>query len=136
MKKDIENIEDIKLLINSFYDKVKADKTIGYIFNDIAKVDWENHLPVMYNFWENVIFFTGSYNGNPMTTHVRMHNVVHFTTDHFERWIKLFTSTVDELFEGEKAELAKQRAISIATVMQLKILHDYTTIPVLNKDNV
>jgi len=134
MKKDIENIEDIKLLINSFYDKVKADKTIGYIFNDIAKVNWEKHLPVMYNFWENVIFFTGSYNGNPMTTHVRMHNVVHFTTDHFERWIKLFTSTVDELFEGEKAELAKQRAISIATVMQLKILHDYTTIPVLNKD--
>src|SRR5690242_12105094 len=116
MKKDIQNIEDIKLLVNTFYDKVKSDKIIGYIFNDIAKVNWEKHLPVMYNFWENVIFFTGSYNGNPMTAHAKMHNVVHFTTDHFEQWIKLFTSTVDELFEGEKAELAKQRAISIATV--------------------
>jgi hemoglobin len=135
MKKDIENIEDIKLLVNSFYDKVKADNVIGYIFNDIAKVNWEKHLPVMYNFWENVIFFTGSYNGNPMTAHVKMHSLVHFTTEHFERWIKLFTSTVDELFEGDKAELAKQRAISIATVMQLKILHNHTTIPVLNKND-
>jgi hemoglobin len=134
MKKDIENIDDIKLLVNTFYDKVKADKIIGYIFNDIAKVNWEKHLPVMYDFWENVIFFTGSYTGNPMTAHVKMHNVVHFTTDHFERWIKLFTSTVDELFEGDKAELVKQRAISIATVMQLKILHNQPTIPVLNKD--
>lgn len=135
MKKEIENIEDIKLLVNTFYDKVKADKTIGYIFNDIAKVNWEKHLPIMYNFWENVIFFAGSYSGNPMTAHAKMHSVAHFTTEHFERWIKLFTVTIDELFEGYKAELAKQRAISIATVMQLKILHDHVPIPLLNKDD-
>jgi hemoglobin len=133
MKKDIENIEDIKFLINSFYDKVKADTTIGYIFNDIVKVNWEKHLPVMYNFWENVIFFTGSYSGNPMTAHVKMHSVVNFTSEHFERWLKLFTGTVDELFAGDKAELAKQRAISIATVMQLKILHGEVSIPVIKK---
>lgn len=131
MKKDIENIKDIKFLINSFYDKVKADTTIGYIFNDIAKVNWEKHLPVMYNFWENVIFFTGSYSGNPMTAHVKMHSVVNFTPEHFERWLKLFTATVDELFAGNKAELAKQRAISIATVMQLKILHGEGSIPAI-----
>lgn len=133
MKKDIENIEDIKVLVNTFYDKVKADGTIGYIFNDIAKVNWEKHLPVMYNFWENVIFFTGSYNGNPMTAHVKMHNIVQFTTTHFEQWIKLFTSTVDELFEGDKAELAKQRAISIATVMQLKVLHEGGAVPFIQR---
>lgn len=128
MKKDIENIDDIKLLINSFYDKVKADKTIGYIFNDIAKVNWEKHLPVMYNFWENLLFFTGSYNGNPMIAHEKWHKAIHFTSTHFEQWIKLFTSTVDELFEGEKAEMAKQRAISIATVMQIKIIHAHSPI--------
>lgn len=130
MKKDIENIDDIKLLVNSFYDKVKADKTIGYIFNDIAKVNWEKHLPVMYNFWENVLFFTGSYSGNPMIAHEKMHKAVGFTTTHFEQWIKLFTSTVDELFSGDKAELAKQRAISIATVMQIKIVHAHSTISI------
>jgi hemoglobin len=133
MKKDIENIEDIKFLVNSFYDKVKADATISYIFNDIAKVNWEKHLPLMYNFWENVIFFTGPYSGNPMTAHVKMHSVVNFTPEHFERWLKLFTGTVDELFAGDKAELAKQRAISIATVMQLKILHGEGSIPVIKK---
>lgn len=123
MKKDIQNIEDIKLLVNTFYEQVKKDEVIGYIFNDVAKVNWEKHLPVMYNFWENVIFFTGNYSGNPMTAHAKWHSVSAFTADHFQRWIKLFTSTVDELFSGEKAELAKQRAISIATVMQLKIIN-------------
>jgi len=134
MKKEIENIEDVKLLVNTFYDRVKADAVIGYIFNDIAKVNWEKHLPVMYNFWENILFFTGSYSGNPMTAHVKMHSVVNFAPEHFERWLKLFTSTVDDLFEGEKAELAKQRAISIATVMQLKILHEHNPIPVISKE--
>src|SRR5215510_13710532 len=132
MKNDIEHIDDIKLLVNNFYDKVKADETIGYIFNDIAKVNWEKHLPVMYNFWENVLFFTGTYNGNPMASHIGMHHKVNFTTNHFKQWLNLFISTVDEMFEGNKAELAKQRAISIATVMQLKILHDHAPIPVAN----
>lgn len=133
MKKDIENSDDIKLLVNSFYDKVKVDKTIGYIFNDIAKVNWEKHLPVMYHFWENVLFFTGAYSGNPMIAHEKMHKVVGFTSEHFEQWIKLFLQTVDELFEGEKAEQAKQRAISIATVMQIKIIHAHS--PISLSDN-
>lgn len=128
MKKDIENTEDIKLLINSFYDRVKADETIGYIFNDIAQVNWEVHLPVMYSFWEHVIFFTGSYNGNPMAAHIKMDSVVHFTAAHFEQWLKLFTATADALFAGDKTELAKQRAMSIATMMQLKILHAHKSL--------
>ena len=64
MKKDIKTREDIELLVISFYDKVKADDTIGYIFNDVAKVNWEKHLPVMFDFWENILFFTGGYLGS------------------------------------------------------------------------
>ena len=124
MKKDIQNIKDIELLVNSFYEKAKTDKIIGYIFTDAIKIDWEKHLPVMYQFWENVIFFTGGYTGNPMTIHQHIHNKVPLNTEHFRQWLHLFTSTVDELFAGEKAELTKQRAISIATVMQIKILHE------------
>lgn len=123
MKKDIANRDDIILLINSFYEKVKKDQVIGYIFNDVAKVNWKKHLPVMYDFWENVIFFTGAYTGNPMTAHKQLHQKTPLNAEHFQEWIKLFTQTVDELFEGDKAELTKQRAISIATVMQLKIVH-------------
>jgi len=65
MKRDIEQRSDIELLVNSFYDKVKQDIIIGYIFNDVAKVHWEHHLPVMYNFWEGVIFNKNLYDGNP-----------------------------------------------------------------------
>jgi len=68
-----------------------------------------------------VLFFTGGYTGNPMITHRKLNHVVSLSPDHFNRWLKLFLSTVDENFEGEKAELAKQRAMSIATVMQLKL---------------
>ena len=131
MKKDIENREDIVVLINTFYEKVKKDEVIGYIFNDVAKVNWDKHLPVMYDFWENVIFFTGSYTGNPMTAHKQLNQKTPLNTEHFQEWIKLFTKTVDELFEGDKAELTKQRAISIATVMQIKILHEHESISTL-----
>jgi hemoglobin len=122
MKKDIESRSDVELLVNTFYDKVKEDDVIGYIFNDVVKVNWEKHLPVMYNFWENTIFYTGSYSGNPLLTHKHLHRVAPLNPEHFQRWIKLFTATVDELFEGNRAELARQRALSIATVMQIKIL--------------
>ena len=128
MKNDIANRDDIILLVNTFYEKVKRDNVIGYIFNDVAKVNWEKHLPVMYDFWENVIFFTGAYTGNPMTAHKQLHQKTPLNAEHFQEWIKLFTQTVDELFEGEKAELTKQRAISIATVMQIKIVHGHESI--------
>lgn len=122
MKNDISHRGDIELLINSFYDKVKRDDVIGFIFNDVAKVNWEKHLPVMYDFWENIIFLAGNYTGNPMTVHIYVNQLTPFKDEHFERWLKLFTSTVDELFIGKKAALAKERAQSIATIMQAKII--------------
>jgi hemoglobin len=123
MKRDIESKKDIELLVNTFYEKVKTDPVIGYIFNDVTKVNWDKHLPVMYDFWDNAIFYSGGYTGNPLKTHQQLHTFSHLNTQHFERWIELFTSTVDELFEGDKAGLAKQRARSIAAVMQIKIFN-------------
>ena len=122
MKKDIENRGDIELLVNSFYEKVSNDPVIGFIFNDIVKVNWQRHLPVMYDFWENTLFYTGSYAGNPMETHRQLNQLIPLTAEHFQQWTRLFTSTVDELFTGEKALLAKQRALSISTLMQIKII--------------
>ncbi|HEY0679214.1 MAG TPA: group III truncated hemoglobin [Chitinophagaceae bacterium] len=123
-KNDIENKQDIVLLINSFYNRVRANEIIGYIFNDIAKVDWEHHLPVMYDFWESVLFHTGPYAGNPMIVHKKLHQRHPLNPAHFAEWLKLFNATVDDLFEGLNAELIKQRAASIAMVMQLKIRQD------------
>jgi len=121
MKKDIENRQDIELLIKQFYNKVITDDIIGYIFNDVAKVNWPTHLPIMYDFWESVIFYTGTYRGNPINLHRELNAKEPLTPLHFKQWLLLFTGTVDELFEGEKAELAKQRGISIATMLQVKI---------------
>ncbi len=122
MKKDIETIGDIKLLIDHFYRRVIPDPVIGYIFTDAIKVNWEKHLPVIYKFWENILFYTGSYVGNPMAIHQNIHTLVHLTTDHFDRWTSLFCTTVDQHFEGEKASLAKTRALGIASLMKTKIL--------------
>jgi hemoglobin len=122
MKKDIKTREDIEMLVRKFYDKVKEDPLIGVVFTEIFKVNWEKHLSVMFDFWENTLFFTGSYTGNPMQVHQHIHRIFPLEETHFQRWVLLFNSTVDELFKGEKAELARQRAISISTVMKLKLL--------------
>ena len=121
MKKDISNRADIQQLVDTFYIKVRADETIGYLFNDVAQVNWEQHLPRMYDFWENILFQTGSFKGNPMAAHVQLHQKSPLSAVHFDRWQRLFFATVDELFEGDMAELIKQRALSIATMMRIKV---------------
>lgn len=123
MKKDIQGRSDIKLLVDEFYKKVRVDEAISYLFNDVAKVDWEHHLPRMYDFWENIVFQTGGFTGNPMIAHAQLHQKSRLTAEHFGRWLELFMATVDELFEGANAELIKQRARSIATMMQVKIVN-------------
>lgn len=121
MKKDITTRKDIELLVDNFYIKIKADPLLSHFFSDIVKVHWNNYLPVMYSFWENALFFTGSYLGNPLEVHKHLNKLKSLHEVHFLQWNKLFIETVDELFEGEKAILAKERAINISTVMQLSI---------------
>lgn len=120
-RKDMETREDIEILVNSFYKKVLKDEIIGYIFKDIVKIDLEKHMPTMYDFWETTLFHKAVYKGNPMNIHLKLNEKELLTKAHFDQWLALFNETVDELFEGEKAELAKTRALSIATVMQIKI---------------
>ena len=121
MKKDIVSRKDIELLVDEFYKKVKEDETIGYIFTDIAKVNWEKHLPVMYDFFENMLFYSCSYTGNPMELHKHVNRLFPLTDVHFKRWNSLFSQTVDKLFKGDTANLVKNRALSISAVMQIKI---------------
>jgi hemoglobin len=122
MKKGIEGRKDIEFLIETFYSKVRRDDVIGYIFNDVAKVNWEHHTPLICDFWESILFQTGTFSGNPMVTHLNLHAISPLNKTHFDRWKELFMTTVDENFEGEKADLAKQKAQSIATMMQIKII--------------
>ncbi len=117
MKTDIRNKKDIEKLVNAFYNNIKTDAVISYYFTDVAQVNWEEHLPKMYDFWENILFCTGNYNGNPMMRHKELHEKSPMTKEQFKYWTTLFTSTVDKLFEGSKAEEIKSRAINISFVM-------------------
>lgn len=119
--KDIENREDLLLLVQHFYDKLLADPGISYIFTDVAKIDIMVHLPVLVDFWDMVLFQAGTYQKNVLKLHMDLNNLSPLTNEHFATWLNYFNASVDELFEGEKAFLAKQRAQSIATVMQIKI---------------
>jgi hemoglobin len=122
MKKDILNKKDIEKLVNLFYDKVKKDNTIGHFFS--GNFNMEKHLEIMYKFWENIVFFTGSYEGNPMDKHLELHAKTPLSKKDFQKWKKLFNESVDELYFGEKADLIKLKASNIAAVMQTQILKD------------
>lgn len=107
---DIKDSEDIKRLVDAFYEKVNRDEFLGPIFNDVAKVDWASHLPTMYRFWESMLLGEGNYQGAPFPKHA----VLPVAQGHFERWLALFAETVRENFAGPKSEEATSRAICIA----------------------
>ena len=119
--KKLESRNDIEFLVNAFYDKVSKDEKIGFFFNDVAKVDLSHHLPKMYSFWESLLFGEASYKGNPMAMHFPVNEKVAIEKPHFAHWIKLWTETVEENFEGEKAEAAVYKASNIANLMAYKM---------------
>ncbi len=121
MKADIQTKDDIKILVDLFYKEVKQDILLGPIFNDLTKIDWNNHMPKMYLFWENVIFFSGGYNGNPLKVHQKIHELNPLNSEHFNRWNELFNRTINQLFVGKNAELAKTRALNISLILQEKL---------------
>ena len=120
MKTDIKNRKDIEKLVSVFYAKVKLDAMISYFFNDVAQTNWQTHLPKMCDFFENILFYSGNYEGNPMHAHEELHKKSEVRLEHFQHWSLLFDATVDELFRGIKAEEIKQRATNIAAAMMHK----------------
>ena len=118
--KDIVSQDDIQVLVNSFYDKVKTSE-IGFFFEEIAKVNWEKHLPKMYIFWESVLFATVKFDGNPMGAHFPINEIIPIEKKHFAAWLTLWKETVDENFSGEMAESAKNKAENIAKLMSFKM---------------
>ena len=122
VKQDIRNRDDIFNLIENFYQKLLIDPSINYIFLEVAEMNPAVHFPILVDFWDMVLFQKDTYRKNAMQIHLDLDRLTAFTKDHFNTWLRYFTETIDELFEGEMAFLAKQRAQSIATTMQIKIL--------------
>jgi hemoglobin len=119
---DITVQEDVHRLVERFYARARPDPLIGHFFVDI---DWEPHIRLIASFWNMVLFGDRTYQRDPLTAHVLLHQRIPMEQAHFDRWLALFNGTVDELFQGAKAEEAKQRARTIAGVM----LHKVRTTP-------
>ena len=118
MMKDIQDRNDIKTLVNSFYEKVRKNALLSPVFNSkIAEDAWPAHLERMYDFWNAILFAEKGFEGNPMQKHLQLP----IDEKHFSTWLALFNQTINELFSGPKAEEAKKRAASIAQIMNFKI---------------
>ena len=118
-KTKIESLEDIKILVDTFYDRVREDELLSPIFNGVIKDNWPVHLEKMYRFWQTILLEEHTYSGIPFAPHVKLP----IKGEHFERWKQLFFETVDENFLGKKAKVAKLRAEKMAEMFQIKITY-------------
>ncbi len=120
--KDITTREDVNTLVRTFYGKVRQDELLGPIFNSVID-DWEAHFELLTDFWETNLFFRKKYKGNPLQKHVDVdeaHDGV-INEMHFGVWLNLWYQTLDTLFEGEVAQIAKNRARNMGTFIHLKV---------------
>lgn len=129
MKKDIENIEDIKLLVDTFYTSIREDEMLKDIFNNVIQDRWGMHLDKMYRFWQTVLLEEHAYQGSPFVPHSKLP----VGKKHFIHWVQLFGQTVDQLFEGEKASKAKWQGDRMAEMFHHKIeyYNNNASIPLL-----
>lgn len=121
MRKDVENRDDVSQIVADFYAEMLQDPIIGYIFTDVAKIDLEGHLPVITDFWTDVLFQQKSYRNNTLQKHLDLHQKIPLTPGHFTRWLYLFNRAVDARHAGDNANKMKQRAELVAQAISAAI---------------
>ncbi len=125
MKLDISDRADIEKLVNHFYTQIRTNAMLGPIFEKAIGDHWDSHLPKMYSFWSSILLKEDSYKGNPLKKHIELARKFKLEKIHFETWVELFQASVDELYQGPKAIEIKERASSIAQIMQSKICNPH-----------
>ena len=130
--RDISTREDCERLVRAFYGRALTDPIIGYLFTDVAHLDLEAHVPKIASFWETVLLGAHSYRGGAFAPHAMLHMKARLQRGHFERWLWLWHATVDELFEGARAELAKSHANRVATAFHGRLEAMSAAAPVSN----
>jgi hemoglobin len=118
---DITSREDCERLVRAFYGRALTDPVIGFIFVDVARLDLEAHVPRIASFWETILLGAQSYGGGAFRPHAVINAQVPLRAGHFERWLWLWHTTVDELFAGERAELAKSHADRVARAFHARL---------------
>lgn len=113
---DLDSEEELGILVQRFYSDVAQDELLGHIFNDVAHVNWDDHIPKIKDFWAKIMLGVDGYQGNPMEAHEKIHAIEPFTHEHFRRWLELFQETVDMGWEGPYAQEIKRKAVKISLV--------------------
>ena len=121
--RDIQTRDDLHLVMSEFYLKLLADSKISFIFIKVAKIDLASHLLELVDFWEQILFNTGNYKKNVLQIHTDLNQKIKLSEEHFTIWLNYFNLTIDENFAGQNSENMKTRALSIATVMKIKLRH-------------
>jgi hemoglobin len=115
-ERDLDTSEEIAEMVRRFYADVAQDDLLGPMFNDVAQVDWSEHLPKLTAFWCRALLGITGYAGNPFRAHALVHDRQAFTRAHFERWLSLFHDTVELGWVGPRASRALELAHNVARV--------------------
>lgn len=123
-KKEIKSRAEVSKLVRTFYGKIRKEETLGPIFNGII-TDWEEHLEKMTDFWESNLLYARKYFGNPMMAHIAVDQKYDHSIEmkHFGTWLNLWYETIEDNFEGEVAQLARDRARMMSTNLFLAIFN-------------
>ncbi len=119
---DLDSPSKVAEMVRRFYQDVAQDDLLGPMFNDVAQVDWSEHLPKLTAFWCRALLDIEGYSGNPFRAHALIHAQQAFTTAHFERWLELFTDTVELGWEGPSAQRALALANNVARVHHARLV--------------
>lgn len=120
----ITNREDVRVLVHTFYDKIRQNEMLGPIFNGhITDEQWPTHLSKLTDFWESNLFGVRTFRGSPSKAHVNVDKNLHhsISQDHFAQWLQLWFETIEELYEGELATRAKDMARRMSTGQYIHI---------------
>ncbi len=118
---DIRTDADCEALVRGFYGRALRDPVIGFLFTDIAQLDLEAHITRITRFWATVLLGARSYGGGAFRPHLQLHTKAPLRRGHFERWLALWNATVDEMFSGVRAELAKAHADRVANAFVARL---------------
>jgi hemoglobin len=114
---DLDNRVAIRMLVRDFYRAAAMDDLLGPVFAT-ARVDWPSHIDTLTDFWAWQLLGERGYEGNPLRAHEPVHRATPFTAAHYDRWLDLFESEVDEHYAGPYAALAKTRARRMARALR------------------
>ena len=115
---DLDSREQVERFVDAFYARMLRDPDLAPIFLDVADIDLEVHLPHIKAYWSKLLLGEREYRRHTMNIHRKVHQQRPFTAADFQRWLTLFTGTLDSGWTGPLTERARRVATSIAGNME------------------